>query len=134
MSAVTFAASLLLELKAFKRLTNSGGVRVGTCQEPLARHRHAWERGSTHANAPAPRFEMLEKFSSTTELHNKVHTFLILKGSQQVNYKRELHQPQHISLSSQVLCLHLHSTSDHDTTIHRSMYGGTSVCRISSCF
>jgi len=54
---------------------------------------------------PAPGFQVSEELAATAELHNKVNTLLILKGGQELDYKRKVHQPQHISLCSQMLSL-----------------------------
>lgn len=48
---------------------------------------------------------MSEELPATTVLHDKVHTLLILEAGQQLDHKGELHQPQHIPLSPQMLCL-----------------------------
>lgn len=54
---------------------------------------------------PAPGFEVSEELAATAEFHNKVNTLLILKGGQELDYKGKVHQPQHISLCSQMLSL-----------------------------
>ncbi len=54
---------------------------------------------------PAPGFEVSEELAATAEFHNKVYTLLILKGGQELDHKGKVHQPQHISLCSQMLSL-----------------------------
>ncbi len=54
---------------------------------------------------PAPGFEVSEELATTAEFHDKVYTLLILKGGQELDYKRKVHQPQHVSLCSQMLSL-----------------------------
>ena len=54
---------------------------------------------------PAPCFEVSEKFSTATVLHDKVHALLVLETSQQLDNKGESHQSQYIPFSPQMLCL-----------------------------